>query len=448
MKTKDFMNIIDLIDSDAILVRSSDQKAYKYFLKIWGRLLEEKDILINNFLPFYQKWFDCMKNRTGWYHSWGHLIDIFCEIKENHDHIHDITSMIWATLFHDAIYKPGSKSNEEESAKLMRICLYQFLSTSNLDHIESLILATKQHQQNEWIHSEWKNSDLKLFVDIDFSVLAFNPSRYNLYLLGIDEEFKKYPSIFFSKIRKRWIQNILARKNIYVTEFYRNKCEIIARKNLKNELENAWTLFGYCRGIYDPAENRMHHYLIARKIFETQRKRLLESSNGCYALVNQEKIVGIFSENSIINRVGYDWDLVFEFEIISVEDENIRIKEMFPNVYSALIQPFLDTNIPEAQYNAIQALTLRGAPYWMIKILHFIVGTGAWVNMFVWEWVYIPFGQFKRWLLLNVVIMTIMSFALGLNFWGGVFACVWSLLTLISLHLSNYWLFGNFKIED
>ncbi len=164
------------------------------------------------------------------YHTLDHIRCCLNEF-ENVRHLavrgKEIELAIW---FHDAIYKPVAKDNEERSARLAE----QFLSeaevpTAVVGSVSKLILATK----HVTIPDE---PDARLLVDIDLSILGATEETFDEYEKNIRCEYKHVPWLFYRRKRVALLTSFLRRPNIYLTAEFRDRCEAQARQNLARSI--------------------------------------------------------------------------------------------------------------------------------------------------------------------------------------------------------------------
>lgn len=106
------------------------------------------------------------------YHTCDHIGACFMHldnVAEQARHSHEIELALW---FHDVVYKPFSKTNEEDSAEMATAFLIQNNAAQNvIARVSDLIMLTKEHYAPE-------TSDGKLMLDIDLSILGSKPSIY------------------------------------------------------------------------------------------------------------------------------------------------------------------------------------------------------------------------------------------------------------------------------
>lgn len=134
-----------------------------------------------------------------------------------------------AIWFHDAIYKPFSKTNEADSAKMARAFLSDHLPEADVTTVTTMIALTQTHGQAD-------NPDTALMLDIDLSILATSPDIYDAYTRDIRREYRWVPGSVFRKGRAKILRHFLATDQIYKTEALRRDWDAKARINMAREL--------------------------------------------------------------------------------------------------------------------------------------------------------------------------------------------------------------------
>ena len=164
------------------------------------------------------------------YHNLNHIehcLNEFDKAKSYLDRPDLVEIAIW---YHDAIYDTRSDRNEEESALLAERDLYGLgIKKESTKIVHDFILSTKHNDEPE-------NSDTKYLVDIDLSILGAAPNIFQAYEKNIRKEFEWVPDLLFRKKRFEVLKTFLKRKNVFYTEFFREKYEHQARTNLNSVL--------------------------------------------------------------------------------------------------------------------------------------------------------------------------------------------------------------------
>lgn len=161
------------------------------------------------------------------WHTLSHIEDcltVFDSIEIIPD---NATNIEFALFFHDIIYDTHQSDNEERSAEVALSFLSCF---DGKKEIADLILATKHS------HTEPRNNDEKLIVDIDLSILGSSPDRYTEYSRAIRQEYQWVPESDYRKGRTRLLRLFLDRPKIYNTSFFQHQFESQARNNIASEI--------------------------------------------------------------------------------------------------------------------------------------------------------------------------------------------------------------------
>lgn len=166
------------------------------------------------------------------YHSLTHINHCLCELDDVTDANVDKAKIELAIWYHDLVYVPGSKENEENSARRLQEDLSIFKSDISLPAVELMILASK-HTSNVS-----RDADTKLFLDIDLSVLGSCRFLYETYANDVREEYRVIPAFIFYAGRKRFLKKLL-RCRIFKTSHMHEKYEVNAKDNIASEL-NRW----------------------------------------------------------------------------------------------------------------------------------------------------------------------------------------------------------------
>jgi predicted metal-dependent HD superfamily phosphohydrolase len=165
------------------------------------------------------------------YHNLAHVLDCLDEFKTARVIAEDASAVEMAIWYHDVVYDPKAKNNEEESAELAaKVCAEVGIAEPRTRKMKDLILATKKHQATE--------GDAAIVVDVDLSILGRDPIRFRNYENQICEEYSWVSEEAFAAGRVSVLEGFLGRPAIYSTEFFRNKYEQQARENLISSIQN------------------------------------------------------------------------------------------------------------------------------------------------------------------------------------------------------------------
>ena len=168
--------------------------------------------------------------KKRFYHNQLHLQYFLNELLICKDQIKDWDMIVFALFYHDIIYNPAKKDNEEKSAELAVQRLISLLVPNDrIEICKNHILATKSHTVST-------NNDTNLFTDADLTILGSEWPIYESYYKKIRKEYSIYPEFMYNKGRKKVLEHFLKMERIFKTDFFFSKYEVQARKNLKLEL--------------------------------------------------------------------------------------------------------------------------------------------------------------------------------------------------------------------
>ncbi|MFT5168590.1 MAG: putative metal-dependent HD superfamily phosphohydrolase [Saprospiraceae bacterium] len=171
------------------------------------------------------------------YHNLNHLYDLFKKLDKYQAEVNDLKAVELAIWYHDIVYDPMSKDNEERSAILCSKRLKTLgLSTSLKEKIYKLIWSTKTHAIEDW-KNEADKKDNEFLLDLDLSILGSNGDKYEKYTSQIRREYNIVPSFLYFSGRKKVLKHFLEMDRLFKTNSFYEKYEKAARKNIWKELE-------------------------------------------------------------------------------------------------------------------------------------------------------------------------------------------------------------------
>ena len=189
---------------------------------------------INNNHLIEKLWFEIesnYSNKKRYYHNLNHLNSLLNELKKAEDKIKDWETILFSLFYHDIIYSATKKNNEEKSAELAKKRMLELsIPNEKIELCKAQILATK-------FHTKSVNSDTNYFTDADLSILGQSWESYSNYYQNVRKEYSIYPNIIYKRGRKKALKHFLAMNRIFKTDFFFNKYESQAKKNLIMELD-------------------------------------------------------------------------------------------------------------------------------------------------------------------------------------------------------------------
>lgn len=162
------------------------------------------------------------------YHTWAHvqacLLARDCLVSRSS------AAIDLALLFHDAVYEPLARDNEERSAALLREECGGF-DPSVLDDACAAILATKHRATGP------SSETIRVVCDADLAILGAAPSEFSAYERAVREEYAVVDDATYRVGRARILRGFLAQPHLYETLRGQQLWEARARLNLHESLQ-------------------------------------------------------------------------------------------------------------------------------------------------------------------------------------------------------------------
>ncbi|HKB01825.1 MAG TPA: hypothetical protein VKD90_06375 [Gemmataceae bacterium] len=166
------------------------------------------------------------------YHTLEHIHDMLAVAAKLTAAAADPGAIELAIWFHDAVYDPKAKDNEDRSAELAIEWLRPLrIPEEILRHVAAMIRATAHTSADVF------DADTSVLLDADLAILSADESRYARYAADIRREYAWVEESAYRAGRAKVLQGFLARPRIYRTERMHTIAENAARRNLGVELE-------------------------------------------------------------------------------------------------------------------------------------------------------------------------------------------------------------------
>ena len=164
------------------------------------------------------------------YHTLHHLRDclaLFDEARPDAQHPGEVELALW---FHDSVYDPQRKDNEERSADwAMDAALDAGLTGAAAGRLHALVMATRHEAMPE-------DADAQLLVDVDLAILGSAPDRFDESDRQIRAEYAHVSDEDWKTGRSDVLNKFLARPRLYGTQRFHDRYEQRARDNLQRAL--------------------------------------------------------------------------------------------------------------------------------------------------------------------------------------------------------------------
>lgn len=141
-----------------------------------------------------------------------------------------------AIVFHDAIYQPGAKDNEARSAAWARRAVLSAdprvdATIVDRDRVAELVELTAKHG-----HVTTADHDTALFLDADMAILGAAPDAFDAYDRAIAVEYKAIPPEAYRQGRRVFLEGLLGKPRIYLSDYFHHRLDEPARANLRRAL--------------------------------------------------------------------------------------------------------------------------------------------------------------------------------------------------------------------
>ena len=164
------------------------------------------------------------------YHTLAHIAHCLREFDTAKHLAKNPVAVELALWFHEVIYDPWKKDNEELSALLAEEIIEE-MDLSCSKEVGTLILATKHLTIP-------KSIDAQLVVECDLAILGQEEKIFAVHEKQIRKEYHWVPEQLYKEKRAVILHQFLDRPSLYATPFFREKYEQQARKNISQSLRH------------------------------------------------------------------------------------------------------------------------------------------------------------------------------------------------------------------
>ncbi len=142
-----------------------------------------------------------------------------------------------ALLFHDAVYVPEARDNEEQSAVLAARLLREHGVEGSVDVrlVVDWIRLTARHGR---LRAAEVDEETALLLDCDLAILGAAPGDFDAYEAGVAAEYAHLPPELYAAGRRAFIEALLATDRLFLSEHFHHLLEARARANLRRRLSS------------------------------------------------------------------------------------------------------------------------------------------------------------------------------------------------------------------
>ena len=207
---------------------SIDRLRESWFDLLQGLAVEDCQLgneIFNNLISLYSQ-------PVRHYHNLEHIQEILSSIQQIKDICQRDYILQLSAWFHDCIYNPQAKDNEELSAIYAQTALTKLnVDPQIIYSVTEIISSTKNHQPL------LTNIDNSIFLDLDLAILGTTPTRYLQYAQAIRQEYQHISDRNYRQGRSKVLTQFLTKERIYFTDYFYQRLETTARHNIQTEIE-------------------------------------------------------------------------------------------------------------------------------------------------------------------------------------------------------------------
>jgi pantetheine-phosphate adenylyltransferase len=251
--------------------RFVDEEVFKYVCKAyakkqWDRFISSTPYFRDSFNSFeklcvgeYPADSDGYMKPERYYHTFDHILACLEELSAfrvhhdanppdggtkgyspgylNHEEFGYIEAAIW---FHDWYYRtdPEAKKGISEEVSARKCAEYgitgeraSYMVEATATHVPEM-----QSKQGSWLAMPPRVDVLKVFLDIDLSILGQPHDEYVRYAFNVRKEYQHVPDDLFRHARREILMGLQKRPTLYLTSYFQSRYEKQARENISLEI--------------------------------------------------------------------------------------------------------------------------------------------------------------------------------------------------------------------
>ena len=165
-----------------------------------------------------------------YYHNMRHISHCLVRLDLARGYLQSPDTVEMALWFHDVICVAGAQDNEQRSAEYFAQIACDNFETSFTVRVSELIISTMHNAKP-------RDYDERFLRDIDLSSFALPWEEFFRDSRAIRAEHAETPDDLYFTAKKKYLTAMLERPAIYLTEFFHDRFEAVARQNIRRTLE-------------------------------------------------------------------------------------------------------------------------------------------------------------------------------------------------------------------
>ena len=200
----------------------------------WTNLLQNVHVGDTIAAQYFEEILQHYSSKGRYYHNLQHLSELLTWLQNDALQINDWQAVYASVFYHDIIYNPLRKDNEQKSAEIALERLRKMGFDNTLGKkVYAWIVATQTHRASPEMA---KDSDCLHFLDADLAILGAPIEKYEQYRQAVRREYTIFPDFIYRKGRKKALTQLLESPRLFATPFFNEKLEQQARANMLREL--------------------------------------------------------------------------------------------------------------------------------------------------------------------------------------------------------------------
>lgn len=198
------------------------------FISLWRRCPAREPV--PDPVPVFEDLLRLYSEPHRYYHTPAHIQHCLGQFDKARELMGEPDAVEIALWFHDAVYEPAAHDNELQSAELFARHADGRLDAGFTQRVFDLILVTTHKAVPE-------TDDERYMVDVDLSGFGMDWESFSRDSEAVRKEFAHLADEVFYAGQASFLRSLLDRPRFYFTDFFRDRYEESARRNIGRCLE-------------------------------------------------------------------------------------------------------------------------------------------------------------------------------------------------------------------